>query len=255
MTKNSDNNFSHDLLRQLRDFDISKHAGEIYLALFKLGETGISKLERETQLHRQIIYNNLALLEKNGVVKHVIVNGRKRFSAYPPRRILGLVDEKRRQAEALVNQLTLFTQTPTQDFEVYQGESSFITHQFETLYAAEEGETLHLIGSEWEHFYRVMGTKRMEEYEKLRKGRNIPIRYLGTESQRSSLLRATHERALFSYRVLPGFSSGLVNTSIWNKSVIFNFLGNPVIAFVLHNEAIAKSQLDFFESLWKLGVK
>jgi sugar-specific transcriptional regulator TrmB len=255
MTKNIDTKLKESLLKELSGLQISRQASKVYLALFILEEAGISALERETQLHRQIIYNALDVLEKIGLVKHMTVNRKRRFSIHPLRRILALADEKRRLAESLIEQLNAVTQTADQEFEIYQGDSAFINHQFETLYSAEEKETLHLIGSEWEHFYSIMGKQRMDEYEKLRKGRGITIRYLGTESQRTHLIAAAKERPLFSYRILPEFSGGLVNTSIWNKSVIFNFLGNPVIAFVLHNESIAKSQLDFFESLWKLGVE
>jgi len=253
MTKNIDKDLREKLLGELKSLNISKQAGTVYLALFALGESGISHIEMETGLHRQIIYNNLDVLEGLGLVKHAIFNGRKRFSTQPPRRVLALVDEKRRTAETLIEDLMNFGKTPLQEFEIYQGDKAFVEHQLQTLYDAKEGETLDLIGTQWERFYNTLGKKGMDEYEKLRKGRHIAIRYIGSEDQRATLLRSVRERPLFSYKILPGLSGGLVNTSIWDKNVIFNFFGNPVIAFVLHDEPVAKSQRNFFETLWKMG--
>lgn len=255
MTKNIDKESSSVLLEGLERMDISDQQGRVYLALLSLGETGISHLERETGLHRQILYNALAALEKKGVAKHAIFNGRRRFSAQPPRRLLGILDEKRRQAETLVERLNDFSSLSKQEFEIYQGDRAFVDHQLQTLYEAEEGETLDLIGTQWERFYATMGETGMDEYEKLRKGRNIAIRYIGSETQRATLLRSINERPLFAYKILPRLSNGLVNTSIWNRSVIFNFFGNPVIAFVLRDASVAQGQREFFETLWKLAVK
>lgn len=253
MTKIFDKELQEKLLKELSNLDIPKHAGDVYLALFILGEAGISSIERETGLHRQVIYNNIKILEDLGLIKHAIFNGKKRFSSQPPRRILSLVDKKRRTAESLVLELTNINQTFSQEFEIYQGDNAFVEHQFQTLYDAKEGETLELIGSQWESFYKVMGQKKMDEYEKLRKGRGISIRYIGSEEQNDTLAKSVSGRPLFSYRILPGLSNGLVNTSIWDKSVIFNLFGNPVIAFVVQDESVAKSQREFFETLWNLG--
>ena len=64
-----------------------------------------------------------------------------------------------------------------------------------------------------------MGHAGMREYEKIRQKKQIAIRYLAPESQRELLERRSRERPLFSYRILPNLSEGLVNTSIWNQSV------------------------------------
>ncbi len=83
MTKYIDEKIESKVLEQLRRLDIPKQAARIYIALLSIGEGGISRLEQETGLHRQIIYNGLAVLEDLGLAKHVITKGRKRFSVQP----------------------------------------------------------------------------------------------------------------------------------------------------------------------------
>ena len=241
------------LLRKLESFGVSGHSGEVYLALLRQKEVRISLLERETGLHRQPIYNALYDLERTGLAKHSIFNGRKRFSAQPPRRLQSLVDEKQKLAQDLIGELSLLaTPGQKQEFEIFQGKSAFIAHEIQSILDAEEGETLSVLASNWKSFYEIMFLK-IEEYEKLRTARGIKLRIVGLESQLSVLRVAKTKRPLFEYRVVPGLHNGLMDTSIWKKSLSFNFFGEPPIIFDLKNEEVAQSQQTFFDSLWKMG--
>lgn len=254
MSINTDKDIREVLIRDLEKLGVGETAGRVYIALLPLPEAGISLLERETGLHRQIIYNTLSVLENLGLVKHALVRGRRRFSAHPPRQIQALIDEQRRTADRLVEALTLLRPTKEQqEFEVYQGVDAYRRHQMETLLEAEEGGTVCIIAGVWKKFYEIMGRRGIEEYEKLRVNRKIAIRYLGLETDLPTLREAKGRRPLFAYRVITGLNNGLVDTSIWQKSIALNFFGDPIMAFLLKNENVAKSQLAFFESLWKLG--
>jgi sugar-specific transcriptional regulator TrmB len=255
MTKDIDENEQSVLLESLESFGISGRSGEVYLALLTQKEVGISILERETGLHRQLIYNALYDLEQKGLAKHSIFNGRKRFSAQPPRRLQSLVDEKQRLAQNLIEKLSHLTApTEGQEFEVFQGSMSFVAHEMQTLLDAEEGETLSLIAGNWERFYSVMGRK-IDAYEKLRISRKIHIRLIGPESQLPTLRAAKQKRSFFEYRVIPGLNNGLMDTSIWKKSISLNFFGDPVVIFQLRNKQVAISQQTFFDSLWGMGAE
>lgn len=242
-----------ELLQNLKSFGVSGRSGEVYLTLLNQTEAGISLLERETSLHRQLIYNALHDLEEKGLAKHAIFNGRKRFSAQSPRRLQSLVDEKQKLAENLIEKLTaLVKPVDGQEFEIFQGRSSYIAHEMQSLLDAEECETLSLIAGNWDKFYAVMEGK-IDSYEKLRISRNINIRFIGLESQLPALRAAKKNRPLFEYRVILGLNNGLMDTNIWKKSLSLNFFGDPVVVFQLRNEQVAASQQAFFDSLWGMG--
>ena len=255
MTNIVDEKEKTELLRNLESFGVSGHSGEVYLALLAEREAGISLLERKTNLHRQLIYNALHDLEENGLAKHTIFNGRKRFSAQPARRLQTLVDEKQKLAHNLIGKLSaLAIPGQKQEFEVFQGESAFVAHEMQSLLDAEEGETLSVLASNWDRFYTIMHFK-VEAYEKLRVARKIKLRVIGLESQIASMRAAKAKRPLFEFRVVPGLKNGLMDTSIWKRSLSFNFFGEPPIIFDLKNEEIARSQQTFFDSLWGMGTE
>jgi sugar-specific transcriptional regulator TrmB len=253
MTKIIDEKEKTALLRDLESFGVSGHAGEVYLALLSEKEAGITLLERKTGLHRQLIYNALHGLEEKGLAKYSIFNGRKRFSAQPARRLQTLVDEKQKLALGLIGKLSaLALPGQKQEFEVFQGEAAFVAHEMQSLLDAEEGETLSVLASNWERFYAIMHFK-MEAYEKLRTAKKIQLRVIGLESQLAAMRVAKTKRPLFDYRVVPGLKNGLMDTSIWKRSLSFNFFGEPPIIFELKNEEVARSQQTFFDSLWDMG--
>lgn len=253
MTNIIDEVYKKSILKDLEGFGLKGHAATVYLALLGVKEVGISALENKTGLHRQLIYNALHVLEGFGLAKHSVVNGRRRFAAHPPRRLQSLVDEKQRLAQNLIERLSaLAAPKVAQEFEVFQGESAYVAHEMQMLVDAEEGETLSLIAGNWKRFYSLMDF-RMEKYEKLRASKRIGVRLIGPESQQSIFREAKAKRLLFDYRVLPGLDNGLMDTNIWEKSIALNFFGDPVVAFVLKNEEVARSQKVFFESLWKIG--
>lgn len=239
--------------KALQEFGLSEKDSLVYLNLLSFGETGISALEREMGIHRQIIYNSLYALELLGLVKHVIVKGRRKFSAQSPRRLQVLVDKKQQTALELIQKISDFaTPSREQEFEVFQGESAFVEYQMESLLDAQENETLSILGSQWNSFFTVMGNK-IDNYEKLRISKGIKLRFIGSEMQKQTLEEAVRKRPLFEYRIIKGLKNGFVDSNIWKNSVSFNIFGNPVIIFHLKNQDIAKSQQEFFDSLWELG--
>lgn len=253
MSKNYDEKENKVLLKSLESFGVSGHSGVVYLALLMQKDVGISILERETGLHRQLIYHALYDLEEKGLAKHSIFNGRKRFSAQPTRRLQTLVDEKQRLAQELIEKLAAFSApAQKQEFEVFQGDAAFVAHEMQSLIDAVEGETLSVFASNWGHFYSIMSGK-IEEYEKMRVAKNIKLRVIVLEDQAQLMKGARVKRRLFDYRIVPGLKNGLMDTSIWKRSMSFNFFGEPPIIFDLKNEEIARSQQTFFDSLWDMG--
>ena len=85
MSKNLDDNKNKELLVHLEQLGLSDKEARVYLALLPRQDTGTSNLIRATGLHGQFVYAALDRLEELGLAKHVIQNGRKKFSAGPRR--------------------------------------------------------------------------------------------------------------------------------------------------------------------------
>lgn len=93
--------------------------------------------------------------------------------------------------------------------------------------------------------------RRLEEYMVIQVKKNIRIRYIGSEGQRSVISKLN--RKLFEIRYLPGLFTGDVNTTIWPDALEFNIFQEPVTLFTVWNPVVAGSYRQFFQTLWNLA--
>ena len=255
MSINLDESSKSELVKKLEGVGLSEKEARVYIALLPYRDIGSSKLIRATGLHGQFVYDALEKLEEMGLAKHVIQNGRKKFSANTPTRILSLIEEKKLSAQAIVRELqNRFVGEHEQDFEVFQGENAFAAHELETIRAAPEGSTLDVIGGPDMPYMKIIDTE-ANEYERIRQERGIVIRYLGASSQTQELAARKKVTPLFEYRILPGHSVGRVNTDIWHDQIHLNIFGEPILSFTLTSKVIAHGYRQFFETLWDLSSK
>jgi predicted DNA-binding transcriptional regulator len=255
MSQKLDEISEKELIKQLEQVGLSEKESRVYLALLPRHDVGSSKLIAATGLHGQFVYAALERLERLGLAKHVIQNGRKKFSANPPLRLLSIIEEKRLAAKDVARQLQeRYSGQHEQSFEVFQGETAFMMHQFDLLEnVAQDQEALAICGPT-EQFLATLGEGESDEFEKLRIKKGLRVRYIGMESMRERLAEAKKWRKLWDYRILPGgTSTGLVDTDIWPDNITFNIFGDPVLSFTITNKVVAEGYKEFFESLWKLA--
>lgn len=254
MSENTDEVKDRDLLKQLESVGLSEKESRVYLALLPRRDVGSSKLITATGLHGQFVYDALERLEKLGLAKHVIQNGRKKFSANPPLRLLSIVEEKRLAAQNIARQLQdRYSGKHEQDFEVFQGETAFMMHQFDMLERVEEGQEALAICGPSERFLATLGEGETDEFEELRIKKGLRVRYIGMEPMRERLTEMKKWRQLWDFRIFPGKSTGLVDTDIWPDNITFNIFGDPILSFTITNKAVADGYKEFFESLWRLS--
>jgi predicted transcriptional regulator len=255
MSKIFDQAADRELLQSLNNLGLSEKEAAVYLALLPRRDVGSSKLVLATGLHKQFVYNALARLEELGLAKHVIQNGRKKFSANPPSRLLAIVEEKRLAAQNTARQLQeRYIGKHEQDFEVFQGETAFLMHQFDMLERVEQDQEAVAICGPTERFLATLGDGETDEFEELRIKKGLRVRYIGMEPMRERLAEMRKWRKLWEYRIFPGQSTGLVDTDIWPDNITFNIFGDPILSFTLTNKAAADGYREFFEGLWKVSA-
>jgi predicted DNA-binding transcriptional regulator len=254
MSEKTDEISEKDLLQQLESIGLSEKESRVYLALLPRHDVGSSKIITATGLHGQFVYDALDRLEKLGLAKHVIANGRKKFSANPPLRLLSIVEEKRLAAQTVARQLQeRYSGKHEQDFEVFQGETAFMMHQFDMLERVPQDQEALAICGPTERFLATLGEGETDEFEKIRIKKGLRVRYIGMEPMRERLAEMKKWRKLWDYRVFPGQSTGLVDTDIWPDNITFNIFGDPILSFTITNKIVADGYREFFESLWKLS--
>lgn len=257
MSKITDEIENRDLIKRLESFGLSDKEARVYVALLPYRDIGSSKLIRATGLHGQFVYDALEKLQEKGLARHVIQNGRKKFSAQSPNRLLLLIEEKRLAAQSITKELqNRFAGKHEQDFEVYQGEETFIAHQMELLRRAPVGSDYAVIASQTERYMATFEAYGMaEEYEKLRAERKIKIRYIGAEAQRERLSRLEKEWPLWEYKIFSGLGVGQMSIEILSETVSFVVYSENILNFTLTSKEVADGYREFFNALWNLSGK
>jgi hypothetical protein len=182
----------------------------------------------------------------------VIKNGRKKWLANPPSRLASLIEEKRFIVNEVKDKLeSLFAQKSTQEFEVFQGEHQFVTHEFQMIEDSKDNDSIFVLGGKGDRFSEMLGDRR-REYNAKALEKKISVRYIGTEDQRGYLTKVKNSRDLFDFRILPNLHAGSVSTSIHKDAVLFQVYGDPLIVFKIKSREISDNYATFFEALWNL---
>lgn len=246
---------STKLATHLENYGLTEKEARVYIALLPHRDIGTSKLIRATGLHGQFVYDALESLDSKGLAQHVVHNGRKKFSASSPKRLLNLIEEKKLSAQSVVRQLEeRYSGAHDQSFAVYQGENAFVSHQLQMLRELPMGSAVQVIASQSEKYMHTFGELGMaDEYEKLRTERKISIRYIGSELQKVRLANMEKNRLLWTHRILPGQSVGITSTEIHPECVSFVVYGNKILDFTLLSKDVADGYREFFETLWNLA--
>jgi sugar-specific transcriptional regulator TrmB len=257
MSKKSDKTEDKEILQSLGEFGLTVKEAQVYLALLPRRDVGSSKLSQAAGLHRQFVYDALQRLEELGLAQHVIQNGRKKFSANTPNRLLSLVEEKRVAVQSVAKKLqSRFAGQHEQSFEVYQGDNAFMAHQIELMKQEPEGSVIDVIASHTERFsdtFRAVGL--WDEFEKIRRDRKLHTRYLGSAPQRERLEWREKNEPSFEYRILPGLFTGMMSMEVRTNSITFTVYGNELLDFTLSGKEIADGYRSFFQAVWDVSTK
>jgi len=244
------------ITEKLEGLGLSEKESRVYLALLPYRDIGSSKLIRATGLHGQFVYDALATLEEKGLARHVVQNGRKKFSANTPNRLLSLIEEKKIAAQTLARQLqSRYAGEREQDVEIFQGDSAFVAQQFELLKRQPDNSVICVIASETERYEATLEAEgSWDEYLRVLREKNIKTRYLGSEKQRARF-RMLEKAEQWTFRILPGHATGLMNTDIWHDNITLNIFGDPILCITVTGKEVADGYREFFETLWNLSSK
>jgi sugar-specific transcriptional regulator TrmB len=211
---------------------------------------------RSTGLHGQFVYDALAALEEKGLVTHITVGQRKKFSAVHPSHLMYLADRQKRLVGKVVEELShKVRKNAGQDFSFYLGEEAFIANEFDELDRAEEAETWYIIVGESDKFYEIFDTKLLAEFDATRIKKRIQIKTLLSTPGKPGYTVAPVHREYFEFRTLPNFGLSIVNTIVRPHSFALTTYSDKVLTYKVTNDEVALSYRNFFTALWNIAEK
>ena len=227
---------------------LSAKGAAVYVALLEAGNALSPKgIIGKTKLHRQYVYDALRELQEKRLVLPVGAGRGVKYQAASPDRLLQEAEKQRVDALDGVSQLMrLYDRSPAGVVEIIHGSQKVIEDELQILRDAKDGDFLDIVGGGGNRWVQMF-EGRIEEWESLRKAKNIKLRYIGTQDD----VRHNREESIIENesRTIPGIGD-LVTVSIRPDSVSFNFYEPEALIVRVKNESAVQSQRVLFEVLW-----
>ncbi len=238
-----------DYLKDALKAGLSAKASAVYVALLEAGLPLPPKaLISRTRLHRQYVYDALHELEDRRLVATEGQGHRVKYLAASPDRLLQDAEKQRLDALDGVSALMkLYDRSPAGVVEVIRGSAATIESDMQLLREAKEGDFLDIVGGAGMAWVKLF-EGRVEEWEELRKKKNIKLRYIGSGED----VRHNREESVIENesRLIPGIGN-IVNVAIRPESVSFNIYEPEVMTVRVKNKDAVASQRALFEVLWQ----
>ncbi len=235
----------------LAAFGLGEKESAVYVELLRGGEMSAISISKRVELHRQFVYNALAMLKEKGLVVQ-IGETRSLWRAQNPRKFMAIAEEQGLRAAKLSEQLlALAPHKVGQEFEVSEGTAAFRTRSIENVRKAPHDSTILMITGQWEKYFERAGEIMHAEWERVRIAKNITFRMICPRSFKTAMEKDAENRLLTEYRIFPGLEESLVDTVIYNDHLDIEMYGEPHLTFSIKNPEVAASQKKFFEALWE----
>ena len=230
-----------EILRQIGFLDAEI---EVYLALLRVGPCLVSRLNRETGLHRTHIYDLLEKLREKGLASTFIESGKKHFQASPPENILYYLEEKKIAVTELVPEIEKLATFPKEEtsIELFKGKNGLKTVLEDQLSSKE----IKIIGAsqiayETLQFY-------FKWFDKKRVEKRIKARIIFSKSDKKQKIPFSEIKYLpekYSSPLAINIYGDRVAIILWSKE-------NP-LAIVIKNKEISQGYEKYFELMWRVA--
>lgn len=247
---------NENMVKNLELLGFSDKEARVYTVLLKHKEVFAGVVVKDTQLHRQLVYNALDSLERKGMVKKRSSRGKIMFRAVNPEKLLDLEKERGLALRATVREMKNLYSAPSQDITVYEGGEGFISG---LRYAIEISpyKSKHLIiGAAGKAWYDA--TKGYyDKYFKEMKRKHIIIQSVASLSQQKELeqVASPYLGRYFETRVLPEEFPAPSSTVVFSGGIFIQILiGVPTI-ILIKNKAVEMAYRNYFNVLWKIAKK
>ncbi len=227
---------------------LSAKAATVYVTLLEAGIPLSPKgIIIRTRIHRQYVYDALRELQDKRLI---VTSGEKRqikYGAVSPDRLLQEAEKERIDVlDGVRNLMKLYDRSPAGVVEVIRGSEAVVESELAMLRDAKQNDFLDIVGGAGMNWVKLF-EGRISEWEKLRKEKNIKLRYIGTKED----VRHNKEESIIENesRVIPGIGN-IVNVSIRPDSVSFNIYEPEIVTVRVKNESAVASQRALFEVLW-----
>ena len=247
---------SKDISQILGNLGYTDDEVAVYLALLRLGGSGVKNLTTSTKIHRTRIYDILERLIDKGLVSQAPNASKKHYIPEEPNTVIAIHEERLAALKDHLSDLEdLYLKAKTEpEAKLYTGSEGLknvltkITQEAHEVCIFGDGDAFETAIPGWS-----------DQYSKLRAANGIKAKILlrgsTTAIEKIKKLRQTRDRrtALTRMRVLPESYAIKGGFDIYDDTVIFYSFDEDNVAVVIKNAIIASLVQTVFTILWDLS--
>jgi sugar-specific transcriptional regulator TrmB len=233
----------------LLELGLTDHEAKVYLANLRLGSARVEEIAKRAGVLRTTCYDILKSLVEKGFAGYVIKSGVKYYSAADPKKLLSILDEKRKRVQEVLPALEAMKESvlAKPKIELFEGKEG-IKSAYERMMAA-KAEVMGYGNAERSWGFLVYY---LPAYVRRRVKAGIKSRLILEKSARSEEIRNRDTKEKRQTRFLPAMKGMEAVVYIFgDKIAMMTFVQREPIAVIIENKEIADSQRIIFEALWK----
>jgi len=234
-----------DTKTALKELGLSDNEASTYITLLRLGSATPSELSQKTNIHRINLYDLLLRLQEKGLVSYSIVGKRKTYEATEPKRLIDLIEEKRKTLQEAIPELEAqraLAKLP-QEAIILKDKTGIKNILIEITKAKTE---ILVFASGWgfrqtfPEYYDVWH-QRLRENKKVMQT-VISSKFLGQDKEDSDV---------YNMRYLPSQFIFPSTTAIFNDKVFMIMWSKQPIGILIRGKEISESYKQYFKLLWE----
>ena len=197
------------------------------------------------------MYDGLEELLLHSLISKVGTGRASKYMSNSPDTLIQEVERKRADTlDGVQALMKLYEQSPLGVVEVIRGARAVIESEFTILEEAEEGDFLDIIGGAGMRWVELL-EGRVEEWEALRKKKQVSLRYIGTAED----VKHNREVSIIENqsRSIPNIGD-IVNVNIRPSSVSFSIYDPEIMTVRVRSLPAVQSQRALFEVLWNIAT-
>lgn len=225
---------------------LSRNEAKVYLVLLESGESLASRIAKETNLNRSLVYRILEDLIKKGFVGYVIKENRKYFNAASPNKLLDIIKENEREIKKIIPEL-LKVKKPVgkaPEVEVYSGKEGMKTVLEDVLRT--EKEVL-VFGAKSDFANKLIYYH--PNWHRRRVKLKLKMRALFEHGQKitKELIKLSHTEI----KILPEELKSKIMFAVFGNKVAIELWFNYPTTILIEDSNVANGFRNYFKFLWK----
>jgi sugar-specific transcriptional regulator TrmB len=247
-----------ELKDALSGLGLKENEIKIYLTLLETGPVTVGILAKKTGLYRTYIYDILEKLMEVGLIRYVIISGRRHYEATEPSKLFEWLKEKEEKLKkekeiisSIIPQLKKLRKIEGEHkASIYRGKKGLKTifedqlkQKKEILVLGAQGKFKKTFGYYW------------EQWNKRREKLKIPIKVIYNGSLKKEKLKQKKilQAKFTTIKFFPKDFDFPSTVNIWHDKVATILWTKQPFAFVIESKGVVKSYRNFFDLLWKLA--